>query len=909
MTKLYIIDANAYVHRAYHALPPLTNSKGEMVNAVYGFIRMILKLLKQEKPEYLIVAFDYPARTFRHDKYPEYKATRKEIDDALKHQMPLAREAANALNLSVVEKQGFEADDIIATLARQARKDKAEVVIVSGDKDARQLVENGITVWDEAKNISYNTDKVIEKYGIEPKQLVDMFALMGDASDNVPGIKGVGEKTATKLVKEFGSVENLLKNTSKLEGKLKTLIEEKGGDAEKSKDLIRLHEQVPLDITWKDGRIKPLDDQKLEEFLKKMEFKSLIKELIPGSSAEIEKEEAEHKEISKAKYKTNIIFEEKELSRLIEEIREKCLVSIDLETTSTDEHKADIVGFSFALNEKEAYYLPVRHKYLNAPKQIPLETAIRKLKEILEDAKIKKCGQNIKYDMLVLKHGGIELGGIYFDSMVASYCINPSRASHGLKNLALDYTDFKMTEIEELIGKGAKQVTMAEVEIQQAAEYACADAVTVMMLKEKFEPELKEKKLEKLFYDLEMPLINILAEMEYFGIRVDMPLLEKLATEFSHSLKKIEKDIYRLAGKEFNINSPKQLSVVLFEELKLPILKKTKTGYSTDEEVLNELSEKHELPAKLLEHRELQKLKSTYIDSLMALADKKTSRVHTSFNQAVTATGRLSSSEPNLQNIPIRSEYGKQIRSVFISEKGCTLLSADYSQIDLRMLAHISGDQALIKAFKDGEDIHSATARDIFGVTEKSVTPEQRRFAKTINFGIIYGLSPYGLSQQLKIPATEARNYIDKYFKKYKGVKEWMDELLKETRVKGYVTTLFGRIRYLPDINSKNARVRGFAERMAMNTPIQGSSADIIKIAMINLDRHFRKEEYATKMLVQVHDELLFETPDKELHKTAKLAKTEMEAAMKLKVPVIVDLKSGPNWAEMNELQQIVGSR
>ena len=903
MAKLYIIDANAYVHRAYHALPPLTNSKGEMVNAVYGFIRMILKLLKQENPEYVIVAFDYPAKTFRHEKYPEYKATRKEIDDALRHQMPLAREAANALNLSVVEKQGFEADDIIATLARQARKDNAEVVIVSGDKDARQLVEEGISVWDEAKHISYDTQKIVEKYGIKPKQLVDMFALMGDASDNVPGIKGVGEKTATKLVKEFGSVENLLKNTSKLEGKLKTIIEENGHDAEKSKELIRLHEQVPLDITWKDGKTKPVDDQKLEEFLKKMEFKSLIKELIPGSSEATEKEVAVHKETSKAKYKTNIIFDEKKLAELIDEINDKCLVSVDLETTSTDEHSAEIVGFSFALNEKEGYYLPVGHTYSGAPKQIPLGTAIHKLKAVLEDPKVRKYGQNLKYDMLVLKRNGIELGGIFFDSMVASYCINPSRASHGLKNLALDYLDFKMSEITELIGKGAKQVTMAEVDIQQSADYAVADAVAVMMLKEKFEPELKEKKLEKLFYDLEMPLVNILAEMEYFGIRVDMPLLEKLSTEFSHSLKKIEKEVYRLAGREFNINSPKQLSVVLFEELKLPVLKKTKTGYSTDEEVLTELSDKHELPAKLLEHRELQKLKSTYIDSLLERADKKTSRVHASFNQAVTATGRLSSTEPNLQNIPIRSEYGKLIRSVFIAEKGSTLLSADYSQIDLRVLAHISGDPALIKAFKDGEDIHSATARDIFGVTEKSVTPEQRRFAKTINFGIIYGLSPYGLSQQLNIPPSEARNYIDKYFEKYKGVKEWMHELLKETRVSGYVTTLFGRIRYLPDINSKNAQVRGFAERMAINTPIQGSSADIIKIAMISLDKHFRKENYATKMLVQVHDELLFETPEKDLHRIAKLAKKEMEDAMKLKVPVIVDLKSGPNWAEMNEIQ------
>ncbi|MCX5781465.1 MAG: DNA polymerase I, partial [Elusimicrobia bacterium] len=487
MTKLYLIDANAYVHRAYHALPPLTNSKGEMVNAVYGFTRMILKLLKQGKPEYAIVCFDFPAPTFRHKKYAEYKANRKEIDDALKHQMPLARESANALNLLVVEKEGYEADDIIATLASQARKDKMEVVVISGDKDVRQLVDDGITVWDEAKNTLYDENKVVEKYGLEPKQLVDMFALMGDVSDNVPGIKGIGEKTATKLIKEFGSVENLIKNYSKLEGRVKVLIEENGKDAEKSKDLIRLHYNVPLEINWRQGEIKPFDNEKLEKFLQKMEFKSLIKELIPGSSEKMEKEEAAFRESGKKKYKTNIIYTEKELIELSEKVVKSGLVSLDLETTSTDPHKAQIVGFSFAITADEAYYLPVGHTYSGASKQVSLETSLSILKDIFEDVKIKKYGQNIKYDMLVLKQAGIELDGIYFDSMVASYCINPSRSSHGLKNIALDYANFPMTAIGELIGKGAKQITMAQVEIEKAADYACADAVAVLMLKEKFE--------------------------------------------------------------------------------------------------------------------------------------------------------------------------------------------------------------------------------------------------------------------------------------------------------------------------------------------------------------------------------------------------------------------------------------
>ncbi len=903
MTKLYLIDANAYVHRAYHALPPLTNSRGEMINAVYGFTRMILKLLKQEKLEDIIVCFDYPAKTFRHKKYPDYKATRKEIDDALRHQMPLAREAAKALNLLVVEKEGFEADDIIATLAHQAKKDKADVVIISGDKDVRQLVEDGITIWDEGKNIIYDKPKVEEKYGLEPKQLVDMFALMGDASDNVPGIKGIGEKTATKLIKEFGNLENLLKNFEKLSGKTKTLIEENGQDAVKSKDLINLYDTVPLDISWRDGKIKGLDNQRLEEFLKKMEFKSLIKELIPGMAEKFSEEEAKHKEASRLKYKTNIVFDEKELIALVKEIEAKRCVSFDLETTGTDPHGSKIVGFSFATDKSEAYYVPVGHTYQGAPKQISIEKVLQAVKPIIEDPKVNKYGQNLKYDMLVMRQYNVKLSGVAFDTMVASYCINPSRQSHSLKSIALDYADFQMTEITDLIGKGAKQITMADVDVIKAGEYACADAVAVLMLKEKFESELKAKKLEKLFIEIEMPLIDVLVEMEYAGIKVDMPLLHELSADFKKNLDKIIKDIYKLAGCEFNINSPKQLSKVLFEDLKLPVLKKTKTGYSTDEEVLSELSDKHELPAKLMEQRELQKLKSTYIDALLELADKKTSRVHTSFNQAVTATGRLSSTEPNLQNIPVRSEYGKKIRAVFIAERGNTLLSGDYSQIDLRVLAHITKDPGLLKAFKNGEDIHSSTAKEIFGVSEKEITDDLRRTAKTINFGIIYGISPYGLSQQLKISNSAAKEYIDKYFQKYKGVREWVENLLKEARMTGYVSTLFGRIRYLPDINSKNAQVRGFAERMAMNTPIQGTSADIIKIAMINLDRHFCKNDYINKMLVQVHDELLIETPADDLKNTARLVREEMQNAAKLDVPLIADLKWGKNWAEMEELQ------
>ncbi|MBN1823703.1 MAG: DNA polymerase I [Endomicrobiales bacterium] len=893
MPKIYLIDGNAYIHRAYHALPPLTTSKGEMVNAVYGFIRMLMKIVKSEKPEYIAVCFDHPSPTFRHREYGPYKANRKKIDDDLKNQIPIVRRAVEALNVPSIDKEGYEADDVIATLARGAEKDGADVVVVSGDKDVLQLVDDKIRVWNETKDIWYDASGVEKKYGLSPERLVDMFALMGDASDNVPGLKGVGEKTAVKLVGEYGSVENLIKKAAHLEGKLKNSIEENHSILAVSKRLVTLCDDVKLGTGWRDFKARVPEEGKVMAFLKEYEFTSLLSEVFrdgerTGPAGRTEK------------VGVKVIYDEKELAEYFISAKNAPMLSVDTETTGTDPHEAQLVGVSMCFKKGGAVYVPIGHK--TAEKQIKPEDFVKYAKGILEDEKIKKCGHNIKYDMHILGRVGVKLSGIDFDTMIASYCLNPSRASQGLKSLALEYLGVRMTNIEELIGKGAKRVTMADVDVNRAAVYAAHDAEASLELAGILKEKLKEKELHRLFAQIEMPVVPILASMEREGIKVDVPNLEKLSKEFASETSKLEKEIFALAGQEFNVNSPKQLSAVLFEKLNLPVIKKTKTGFSTDEEVLKVLSAQHRLPALLMEYRELVKLKSTYIDALIELKDEKTHRIHTSFNQAVTATGRLSSSEPNLQNIPVRTEHGRKIRGCFVAKKNCVLLSADYSQIDLRALAHISGDEALIEAFKKGEDIHSATAREVFGISQAKVDDEKRRIAKTINFGIVYGMGAFSLSQQLGIPASTAKEYIDSYFKRYAGVKRWMDKIILDAKKNGYVMTLSGRIRYLPEINASNSQVRGFAERTALNTPIQGTSADIIKIAMIEVDRLLREEGYGTKMLLQVHDELLFEVPEQELKAVAPLIREKMENAMMLKVPVVVDLKSGSDWKRTNPL-------
>ncbi|NIM03949.1 DNA polymerase I [bacterium] len=887
--KLYLIDGNAYIHRAFHALPPLTNSSGRMVNAVYGFTRMLLKILRQEKPDYLAVCFDFPAPTFRHKEFAEYKATRKETPDELKEQIPLAHRIVKALNIPVFEKQGYEADDLISTLTGKASNEGIETVIVTGDKDALQLVDDSVRVLNEPKDILYTEKIVEEKMGVPPQQITDLMGLMGDASDNVPGVLGIGPKTGTELIREFGSLEKLYQNLSKVKDKLREKLEKGREKAFLSKRLVTLAKDVPVEVDVRKCEVGEFNREELLKLLQELEFKTLIMELIS--------QEEKHK----VNYKG--IFNQKEFETLLEELKKARVFSLDLETTSPDPMRAVIVGVSFALEPYAACYIPVAHSYLGAPEQLEKKYILEKLRPILENGGIKKYGQNIKYDLIVLKREGIDLEGIYFDSMIASYVLNPSKMNHSLSDIALEYLNYKMTPTSELIGKGKKAITMDMVEVERVIPYACADADIVLRVAQIMEKELKDKGLDKLFYGVEMPLLEVLAEMEMNGVIVDMDYLAQLSRDFSERLKDVEKEIYKFAGQEFNINSPKQLSFILFDKLKLPVVSRTKTGLSTSEEVLLQLVEKHKLPYLIIEYRELQKLKSTYIDAFPGMVNPQTGRLHTSFNQTVTATGRLSSSEPNLQNIPIRTEDGRKIRRAFIPGKGYIFISTDYSQIDLRVLAHISGDTSLRDAFLHNEDIHRRTASEIFGVSQKEVTPDLRRIAKSVNFGLSYGMSPYGLSKDLEISQAEAKRYIDNYFKKYKGVKDYIKKIVIQARKDGFVTTLLNRRRYLPEINNKNANVRGFAERTAINTPIQGTSADIIKVAMIRITEKIKAKGLKAKMSLQIHDELLFEVPEGEVDELSRLAKEEMEGAVSLDVPVVVDVKKGKNWRDLQEMK------
>jgi len=883
--KLYLIDGNAYIHRAFHALPALTNSSGQMVNAVYGFTRMVLKILREEKPDYLAVCFDFPAPTFRHKEFAEYKATRKETPDELKQQIPLAHKIVKALNIPVFEKQGYEADDLISTLSSKALKEGIETVIVTGDKDALQLVDDSVKVLNEPKNTLYTKEIIKEKLGVSAEQITDLMGLIGDVSDNVPGVFGVGPKTGTELIQKFGSLENLYQNLSKVKGKLKEKLEKGKEKAFISKRLVTLVRDVPMEVDIRNCRVGEFNREELLKLLKELEFKTLIVELAP------------REEKHKVDYKG--IFNREEFEAFVRELEKVPLFSLDLETTSPDPMRAAIVGISFALEPYVAFYIPLTHTYLGAPRQLEKDYVLRRLKPILENRGIRKYGQNIKYDLIVLKREGIILGGVYFDSMVASYVLNPSKMNHNLNDIAVEYFNYKMTPISELIGKGKKAITMDKVEVERVIPYACSDADIALRVAQIMESELKDKGLDRLFYEVEMPLTEVLAEMEMNGVIIDMDYLAELSQDFSIRLKGIEKEIYKFAGQEFNINSPRQLSFILFEKLNLPIVSKTKTGPSTSEEVLIQLAERHKLPQLIIEYRELQKLKSTYIDAFPGMVNPQTGRLHTSFNQTVTATGRLSSSEPNLQNIPIRTEEGRKIRRAFIPDKGWLFVSADYSQIDLRVLAHISGDESLRDAFFHNEDIHRRTASEIFGVRQEEVTPELRRIAKTVNFGLSYGMSPYGLSQDLGVSQSEAKRYIDSYFKKYKGVKNYIEKIVIQARKDGFVTTLLNRRRYLPEINSKNGSLRGFAERTAINTPIQGSSADIIKVAMIRITERLKAKGLKAKMSLQIHDELLFEVPQEEVDELSRLAKEEMEGAVSLDVPVVVDMKVGRNWRDL----------
>lgn len=907
--KFVVFDGNAIVHRAYHAMPPMTTKGGELINAVYGYSSMMLKVLTELKPDYVAVAFDMAAPTFRHDEYKEYKATRVKAPEDLYDQFLRVREVTKALNIPIFEKEGFEADDLIGTLACVAPKD-VEVIIVTGDLDELQLVDKRTKVYTMKRGFSdtvlYDEAAVKERYGFGPEKLVDYKALRGDPSDNIPGVAGVGEKSAMTLIQKYGSLENIYKNIDEITGSLKTKLEEGKENAFLSKRLSQIVCDVSVKLNLDDCCTHDFDRQKVFTLFQELGFKSLLnrlpkEELQQGLLLETpEKKDKIH--IQNATYK--IITEEKELDSLINELSKQKCIAVDTETDSQIAVDANLVGISFAKKEGEAFYIPVGH---TNGKQLDKQLVIKKVKPILEDEKIQKVGHNLKYDYIVFKNAGLKLSGIYFDTMIVAYLLNQNLRSPKLDDVAFTELGLEMIHIHEIIGKGKDEINFKDTDIEKAYKYACEDADVAIRLYHHFQKELEEKNQKELYEKIEDPLIPILAEMEATGVLVDCRVLKGLAQKTDKKIKKLEENIYKLAGnKEFNINSPSQLQVILFDELKLQDkiedkkeLKKLKNGgYSTGAGELDKLIETHPIIGEIISYREFSKLKSTYIDTLPNLVNAKTGRIHTSFNQAITATGRLSSSDPNLQNIPIRTEEGREIRKAFIAPQGKKMLCVDYSQIELRVVAHISGDKVMTETFRRDEDIHTATAAKVYGVEEKDVTSLMRRNAKAVNFGIIYGVSPHGLKASTGMSREEARDFISKYFEIHEGIKRYTKEIIEVAKKVGYVDTLFGRRRYLPEISSNNFAVRGQAERMALNMPIQGTAADLIKLAMIEVVKDLSTISPETKMLLQVHDELVFEVPEKDVKKVTEFVTDKMDNVIELAVPVTAVAHSGANWAE-----------
>ncbi len=896
--KAVLIDGNSLAYRAFYALPDtMKTASGTVTNAVYGFTTMLLKVL-DKKPDFIAIAFDTAAPTFRHKQYALYKATRQKAPPTLYEQMPLVRKMSQAMGIPIFEVDGFEADDIIGTLAKKAEEKGFNVEIVTGDLDTLQIIDDRIKVLTTRKGISdivtYDAEEVKKRFGITPEQMIDFKALKGDASDNIPGIKGIGEKTASDLLQKFGSLDNLLKNLDKVDNpKLRAKIEAGIKDAKESRELATIVTSVPVEADFEKAGKFELDVARVLPLFEELEFSSLVKKYSEQPSLFTVEKKREALKGSKVEYAA--VTSREQLEGLVKELEASGGFAFDTETTGRNPFEVKLVGLSFSTAPHSAYYLPVGH---DKGKQLGLDEVLAALKPVLENKSVKKYGQNLKYDIEVLFNYGINVGDLSFDTMIAAYTLDPT-GKIGLKNLAHGLLDRKMIEITELIGTGKKQITMAEVDIDIASDYACSDADVTLQLVPVLKQKIESEKLNDLFNNIEMPLIEVLASMEESGVSIDKDKLKEMSHEIEAEMKHLETQIFAISGEVFNINSPKQLQNILYEKLQLPITKRTKTGASTDAEVLDELAGKFEIARRLLDFRQLQKYKSTYVDVLPELINPKTGRIHTSFNQTITATGRLSSSNPNLQNIPAKGDMAKRIREAFVpKEKGWEILAADYSQIELRILAHLSGDPVFTRAFNEDLDIHKATAAEVFDVPLNEVTDEMRDKAKVVNFGIIYGMSDFGLSKSLKIKKTEAARYIDKYFTKHSGVKKFIDDIIAQAKKDGYVCTLLGRKRPLPDINNPNMGLRNFAERTAINTPVQGTAADIIKVAMINIQGQLQSKKLRTKMIIQVHDELVFEVPDEELAEIKKLVESEMVNAVKLSVPVKVHIAAGKNWAE-----------
>ena len=898
---LFLIDGHAIAYRSYFAFirNPLTNSRGENTSAVYGFLRTVLQLVERYDPEMLVCVFDSEEETGRHREYSDYKANREEMPDDLSPQFPVIVEMLEAMGIPVVVKPGYEADDIIATLAGEAETSGMDVRIVSGDKDLFQLLSDQVRIIRPGKGTNLadvsGPDMVARKYGLRPDQIVDLLALMGDSVDNIPGVKGIGEKTALKLLRDFGSLDAIFERSGEIEpAHVRRKIEAGRENALMSRDLVTLID-VPLDVTIDQLGKRERDDEALLDMLLDLEFNQVIKELDLGRSVSA----------SSADYS---MVDEAGLQNLASVLTEAGGFALDTETTSLDPLEAELVGISFCCEEGRAFYVPVESREVKEntglfeldeeSPGIPLEKVREVLGPVLESDVTEKTGHNIKYDLKILEAHGLPVGNVTWDTMIASYCIDPSRRSHSLDNLAMDHFRHRMIPYKELFEKGDRTKDIRTVSAGKLTEYACEDADYTFQLRELFEPDLEGTDAGKLFTDIEMPLSFVLKRMELEGMGVYTKRLKALSGKVATEVDRLTGEIYALAGETFNINSGKQLQHILFEKLGLPSSRKTKTGWSTDVRVLTELAVENPIAGLILEYRQLAKLAGTYIDALPKLVSGKTGRIHTSFNQTVTATGRLSSSDPNLQNIPIRTEMGRRIREAFVPRKGNILVDADYSQIELRIMAHLSKDPELVAAFREEADIHTRTAARIFGVAEEEVTHEMRSGAKTINFGVMYGQGPRALSQQLRIPFDEAKGFIDEYFDKYPGIRDFIESSKESAREKGYSETLLGRRRPLPEIDSGDGRLRSFAERIAVNMPIQGTAADMIKIAMIDIDAAITEEGLGARMVLQVHDELVFDVPLGEKERVIELVREKMEAALELDVPLKVDVGTGADWLE-----------
>jgi DNA polymerase I len=913
--KLYIIDGHAQIYAAFYApmQQALTAPNGEPTKAVFVFTTILLKLLKEQQPDMVVMTLDSAGSTFRHEMYPAYKANRPPMPEELIGQIHRIEEILRAMHIPILRKDGFEADDIIGTLADMAAKKGHEVYICSKDKDLEQLIEEKVFVFDPRKGIVTDAEGLYAQKGIHPGQVIDILALMGDTSDNIPGVADVGPKTAQQWIQKYGSLAGLLEHQDEIKGKRGENLRAGLEQLKLSRKLVTINRAVPLEFDWNDFPLKSFDRQALEGVFGQLGFRKLIHQLddlVPTATGSVSAEgglfpadsaegggATQPMEAVAIEANYQLVDTAEAFDEFLAELKKGKSFAVDTETTGTNPVAAELVGLSFSWQEGTGYYLPVKVP-LGQPSLDRTET-LGQLKPILEDPKIAKTGQNIKYDMVILRRAGIELAGMDFDTMVASYVLNSARTQHNMDSLAWDYLGHETIKLESLIGKGKNQLTFDMVDTQTAADYAAEDADITWRLRQFLEKQFTDDERRQLFRQVEMPLIEVLAEMEYNGVALDVPWLKKLSTKLTQRCEELVEEIHKEAGTVFNVDSPKQLGQVLFEQIGLKVVKKTKTGPSTDQEVLETLSWQHPVPKLMLEYRTLSKLKNTYVDKLPSMICVDTGRIHASFNQSITATGRLSSSNPNLQNIPIRTDLGQEIRRAFVAgDKDNVILAADYSQIELRLLAHFSRDEGLLQAFESGQDIHRFVAAQVFSVDLDEVDTAQRGKAKAVNFGIIYGQTPFGLSRGIGIPVEEARRFIDDYFERYPRIQEFMEKVIVQAKQEGYVKTILGRRRVLPEINSQTVNRRKLAERMAVNTVVQGSAADLIKVAMINLHRRIQSETLDMKMILQVHDELVFEVPQANAESYSEIVREEMAAAIKLDVPIIVDVNSGKNWLE-----------